>query len=122
MSLVLAAGDQRLQACVAFYPTVRDPKPAKASDVAALAPNIACPVQIHYPGQDYVTSNASFQKLRTALESRPSPAPTCIYYYPQAHHGFLGKSRKESVDDADAGSIAWPAAVAFFRAALLEAQ
>lgn len=121
MSLVLAAADRRLRACVAFYPSIRDPKPAKASDVVALAANIACPVQIHYPGLDYVTSNASFQKLRTALEARPDPAPSCVHYYPQANHGFLGKTHEESPADAAAGTIAWPTTVAFLRAALLDA-
>ncbi len=121
MSLVLAAADARLSASVAFYPSIRDPKPAKAGDVIALAANIACPVQIHYPGQDYVTSNASFAQLRAALESRPGVAPTTVFYYPQARHGFFGKTREESPADATAGAIAWPATVAFLRAALLDA-
>lgn len=122
MALRLAADDPRIKAASAFYPTMRDPKPAGATDLPSVAGNIVCPVQVHYPGLDYVTSHASFERLRVALEARGGPAPTVVYYHPKANHGFLGKTRAESADDYAAGLISWPATLAFLRSTLIDGQ
>jgi len=122
MALRLAVDDARTKAAVAFYPTMRDPKPAGATDLPSVVGNIACPVQVHYPGLDYVTSPASFGRLRTALEARDGKAATIIYYHPKANHGFLGKTREESPDDYAAGLISWPATLAFLRSTLADAR
>jgi carboxymethylenebutenolidase len=121
MSLLLAAGDARIRAAVAYYPTMRDPRPANAVDPVGPAARIACPVQVHYPGLDHLTSRASFHRLRDALEARPAPAPSFMQVYPKAHHGFQSKTAEEDKDDAAAGAIAWPATLAFLHSATKQA-
>lgn len=117
MALTLAAADARVKASVGYYPTMRDPKPASVIDLPAVAPSIACPVLVHCPGLDVLTSHASFHKLRGALESR-ADAATLMNWYPKAHHGFQSKSKAENAGDYAAGLIAWPATMAFLAAAL----
>ncbi|MFH1604039.1 MAG: dienelactone hydrolase family protein [Pseudomonadota bacterium] len=122
MALRLAADEPRIAAASSFYPTMREPKPAGATDLPSVAGSIRCPVQVHYPGLDYVTSPASFERLRVALEARDGSAPTVVYYHPKANHGFLGKTREESPEDYAAGLVSWPAALAFFRSTLVGGQ
>ena len=120
MALTLASADARVKASVGFYPTMRDPKPANVIDLPAVAPAIACPVMVHCPGKDILTSHASFHKLRAALESREGAA-TLMNWYPKAHHGFQSKSKAENADDHEAGLLAWPASMAFLKSALKRA-
>lgn len=121
MALSLAAQDARVKAACAFYPTMRDPRPANAIDLPPVADKIACPVQIHYPGKDHLTSLASLQRLRAALDARQSTAPAGVLHYPQATHGFLGKPRETSPADYESGLTSWALATAFFNASLASA-
>ena len=118
MALLLAAADNRVKAASAFYPTMRDPLPANAMDLPPLADQIACPVQVHYPGKDHLTSLASLQRLRAALDARQAAAPAAVIHYPQARHGFLGKTREESPADFESGLTSWAVTTAFFKATL----
>jgi carboxymethylenebutenolidase len=118
MALLLAAQDSRVKAVSAFYPTMRDPRPANAIDLPPVADKIACPVQVHYPGKDHLTSHASLQRLRAALDARQSTAPAAVLHYPQGTHGFLGKTREASPADYESGLTSWPVTTAFFNAAL----
>jgi carboxymethylenebutenolidase len=121
MALLLAAADARVKAAAAFYPTLRDPRPANANDLPPVADRIACPVQVHYPGKDHLTSHASLQRLRAALDARQGTAPAAVIHYPQARHGFLGKSLEESPADFESGRTSWAVTTAFFTAALAPA-
>ena len=116
MSLLLGAQDLRIAAVAAYYPTLRDPKPERVIDPVPLVAGLACPVQIHYPGSDVLTSHASFGRLRAALEARESGL-TSTFFHPKAGHGFLSRAG-ESGPDGVASALAWPATVAFLKAAL----
>jgi carboxymethylenebutenolidase len=118
MALLLAAADDRVKAAAAFYPTMRDPRPANANDLPAVAHQIRCPVQVHYPGKDHLTSYATLQRFREALDKRTSVAPASVVFYPHGTHGFLGKSRETSPADYESGLTAWPLTTAFFNASL----
>ena len=63
-------------------------KPANVIDLPAVAPAIACPVMVHCPGKDILTSHASFHKLRAALESREGAAT------------LIGRALGETTSDA----------------------
>lgn len=117
MGVLLAAADRRIGACVAYYPTLRDPQPANVLDPVPRATKIACPVQIHYPGKDHLTSHESFGRLRAALEARTA-ATTAIYFHPQATHGFLSRAEEKDHPDAAASALSWPATLAFFQSTL----
>jgi dienelactone hydrolase len=73
---------------------------------------------VHYPGKDHLTSHASLQRLRAALDARQSTAPAAVLHYPQGTHGFLGKTREASPADYESGLTSWPVTTAFFNAAL----
>jgi carboxymethylenebutenolidase len=117
MSLLLAAQDPRIAAVVAYYPTMRDPKPALVVDPVPLMGKVTCPVQVHYPGRDVLTPHANFQRLRAALEARESGL-TSTYFHPHAGHGFLSRAGEKGHPDAAASTFAWPATVSFLKAAL----
>jgi dienelactone hydrolase len=116
MSLLLAAQDTRIAAVAAYYPTLREPKPALVVDPVPLMGKLTCPVQVHYAGKDVLTSHASFGRLRAALEARESGL-TSTYFHPQAGHGFLSRAGEKGPDGA-ASAFAWPATIAFLKAAL----
>jgi len=118
MSLHLAAMDARVKAAVAFYPTLRDPRPENMVDLVPLTDRIACPVLVHYPGQDHLTSRDSFDQLRAALEGRRGPAPTMAFFHPHARHGFMNQANKAGGPDAAATAIAWPPTLIFLRTVL----
>ena len=121
MALLLAAEDTRVKAVSAFYPTMRDPRPANAIDLPPMADKIACPVQVHYPGKDHLTSHASLQRLRAALDARQGTTPAAVIHYPQATHGFLGKTKEASPADYESGLTSWAVTTAFFGAILIQA-
>ncbi|MEI8406752.1 MULTISPECIES: dienelactone hydrolase family protein [unclassified Kribbella] len=115
-AFLLAARDRRLVNVVAFHPTV----PSELSkqhtyDAIAEAGAITAPVLVSYPSADTLVSNADFEALETALQSRPSGA-TFTQYFPGAEHGFTDRSRQENKVNADAYHLAWPQALAFIRA------
>ena len=121
MALLLAAADPRVKAAAAFYPTMRDPRPANAIDLPPVADQIICPVQVHYPGKDHLTSHASLQRLRAALDARQAVPPAAVIHYPQARHGFLGKTQEENPADFESGMTSWAVTTAFFTATLAPA-
>lgn len=97
--LLLGARESRLGAAVAVYPSIHSPKNANQDEDAVVrAGEIACPVQVLYPGKDRVTTNDIFYRLQETLERRP--APTSILLYPDADHGFMhtAGTRNEEAD------------------------
>ena len=113
-SLLLAAHDKRLAACVAFYPSVRVPmKPNETRDAVVLAPQIACPVQLVQAGADEVIVMPTFLKLRDALETRK--VATIAQVHPGAVHSFRRPDFQSDAANAEATKISWPPALAFLR-------
>ena len=113
-SLLLAAHDKRLAACVAFYPSVRVPmKPNETRDAVALAPQIVCPVQLVQAGGDQVIVFPTFLKLREALETRK--AATIAQLHPGAVHSFRRGDFQSDPANAAATRISWPPALAFLQ-------
>ncbi len=119
MAIVLAAEDARINAVSAYYPTIRLPMPANVKDVIGLSPKVACPVEVHYPGKDILTTYESFQKLRAALESRKVLAATLTYFHPDATHSFFPEPHEPNRPDEVAAKLAWPGTLRFFQSALL---
>jgi carboxymethylenebutenolidase len=119
MSMLLGAEDPRVAAVSTYYPTLRDTPAAWTIDAAAAAPEMQSAIQIHYPQLDQVTPYSRFVELRDALEARRGLIPTATYLHPGAHHGFLGVNKTDPADHL-AAEIAWPATIAFLRAALIE--
>jgi carboxymethylenebutenolidase len=114
-SLIQAAQDTHIEACVAAYPSIENPmRPNQTHDAVKLAADIACPVHVCQPGIDHVASPETYGALRDALLGRA--APTVIQYYPEAEHGFM--HRKEPAANPAATAIASPQVVAFLVACL----
>jgi carboxymethylenebutenolidase len=90
--LTLGAHDKRLGACVSVYPSIPG---GPDDDAVTHAGEIACPVQVIYPGRDYITSNETFQRLQQTLQSRPSAA-TVMQLHPLAAHGFMHNDGPEN--------------------------
>jgi len=89
--LLLSAREQRVAACVSYYPTIETPPlPGQDEDVVALAARIPCPVHMIRAGQDHLTSDNVFQRLQANLQSRD--APTIVQHYPGGDHGFMQRS------------------------------
>jgi carboxymethylenebutenolidase len=120
MVLTLAAREPSLDACVAYFPSLREPRGAHELDPIAVADTIACPVQALYGGKDHVTSPQTFARLSAALEGRGQP--TVIHIYPDAEHGFLAEPRQVEPANRLATRLAWPQSLAFLQAALLDAE
>ena len=113
LGLLLGAKDHRLASVVAFYPTIRRPKPAHQKyDVVDLAPEIRCPVTAICPGKDHIVTPEVYSDLRQALRKREEP--TVAQMYPDAGHGFL-----HAGESPIAAKLSWPQAVAFLQACLL---
>jgi carboxymethylenebutenolidase len=116
-ALLLAAHSRQVGACVAYYPSIHDPLPPNHDeDAVALAGEIGCAVQVVYPGQDHVTSPATFRALQAALQGRE--APTTTQLHPAADHGFLDPARHPSEPNVAAARCAWPQTIAFLQAYL----
>lgn len=113
-SLLLAAQDHRLAACVAFYPSIQAPrKPNQARDALALAARIACPAHVIYAGNDQVISRATFLTLRETLEQRE--AATVTQFHPGAVHSFMRPDHQSVPANAAATRISWPPVLAFLQ-------
>ena len=113
-SLLLAAHDKRLAACVAFYPSVRLPlTPNQSRDAIALAGEIACPVHLVQAGADQVILFPTFLKLREALESRN--VATLSQLHPGAVHSFMRPDFQSEAANASATQLSWPPAVSFLQ-------
>jgi carboxymethylenebutenolidase len=111
-SLLLAAHDKHLAACVAFYPSVRVPMtPNQRRDAIVLASQIACPVLLIQAGADEVIIMPTFFKLREALEQRP--VATMTQLHPGAVHSFMRPDLQVTGANATATRLAWPPAVTF---------
>jgi carboxymethylenebutenolidase len=113
-SLLLAAHDRRLAACIAFYPSVRVPMmPNQDRDAVALAPQILCPVHLVHAGNDEVILFPTFLKLREALEGRK--VATIAQLHPGAVHSFRRADFQSDPANAVATQISWPPALAFMQ-------
>ncbi|MFI5735975.1 dienelactone hydrolase family protein [Kribbella sp. NPDC051587] len=114
-ALLLGARDQRLANVVAFHPTIpSDLPPHHTYDATSDATGIVAPVLVSYPSADTLVTNADFEALQTALQSRPTGA-TFTHYFPGAEHGFTDKSRHANEVNATAYKLAWPQALAFIQ-------
>jgi carboxymethylenebutenolidase len=112
--LMLAARDNRIGACVAVYPSIREPRSDnQEEDAVSRAAEIACPVQLLYPGLDNVTSNETFFRLQQQLQRRPTP--TTVQLYPQADHGFM---HNDGPENKIADRLARPLVTAFLQTCL----
>ena len=113
MALVFAAREPRLNACVAFFPSMRTERKAGEVDASVEAANTQCPLQVHWGTHDHVTSPATFNRYRDAVAA--SKHPTCINVFPGADHGFLNPER-HNTNPANiiATKISWPQTLAFF--------
>jgi len=112
--LLLAAKDARITACASVYPSIPAPRgPNQEEDAISRAAEIACPVQVLYPGRDHVTSNDTFSRLQQMLQRRS--APTVIHLYPQADHGFM---HNEGAENRVADRQGRPAVTAFLQSCL----
>jgi carboxymethylenebutenolidase len=119
-ALLLAAHSRQVAACVAYYPSIVDPRPPnQPEDAVALGGEIRCPVQLIYPGQDHVTSPATFAALQAAIQARAEP--TSVQLYPAADHGFLDPERHPGEQNVAALAAAWPQTIAFLHAHLAPA-
>jgi carboxymethylenebutenolidase len=114
-ALLQAARDKRLRACAMAYPSIENPRlPNQELDALALAPDIACPVQMLRPGNDHVTSPETYEILTAALLKRSSP--TMLQVHPAAEHGFM--HRKSPEENVTASALASPQVIAFLKACL----
>jgi carboxymethylenebutenolidase len=113
-SLLLAAHDKRLAACVAFYPSVRVPMtPNQSRDALALAGEISCPVHLVHAGNDQVILFPTFLKLRETLEKRA--VATMTQLHPGAVHSFMRPDLQSDPANASATRMSWPPALAFLQ-------
>jgi carboxymethylenebutenolidase len=116
--LMLAARETRLAACAAVYPSIHAPRFANQDeDAVQRAGEIACPVQLVYPGRDRVMKTETFHRLRDSLERRT--APTVVQLYPEADHAFMHTA---GAANEAAHRHAKPLVRAFLEASLLPAQ
>ena len=104
--LLLAARDQRIAACVSYYPTIETPPlPGQDEDVVALATHIPCPVHMIRAGKDHLTSDDVFLRLQANLQSRAGaddrPALSARRSRLHAAHRRGQRSRHPSLDAAD---------------------
>jgi carboxymethylenebutenolidase len=117
MGLVLAAREPRLDVCVSYYPSMREERRAGEADAALEAANIQCPLQVMYPANDHVTSNATFRRYRDALDG--CKQPTSVNVFPGAEHGFLSEGRQAASEaNRRATQLAWPQTLALLQAVL----
>lgn len=113
--LLLAARDTRIGACASVYPSIPSPRsPNQEEDAVSRAAEIACPVQLLYPGRDHVTSNETFYRLQPMLQRRE--ASTVVHLFPLAAHGFMHNDGPEN-HAADRQSR--PLVTAFLQACLV---
>ncbi|TCO46325.1 carboxymethylenebutenolidase [Kribbella antiqua] len=121
-ALLLSARDHRVANAIAFHPTVpSELAPHHSYDAIAEAAAITAPVLVSYPSADTLVSNADFQALETALQTRASGA-TFTQYFPGAEHGFSDKGRHDKAVNADAFRLAWPQALALIKATTGDAR
>ncbi len=116
-ALVLGACDKRLAGLVSYYPTIESPRLASQErDAVAEARNIACPVHLITPGNDHLTSHATFQELQKNLQSRHQP--TSIQYFPDAEHAFMQIERRPGKPNEQAIAMSRAGALAFLKSTL----
>jgi carboxymethylenebutenolidase len=116
LSMILAARDTRVSACVAYHPSIRAARgPHQTEDVIALAREIECPVEWVHPGNDQVVTGDLFPVIRDALATREKGATT-ISVYPGADHGFMERQTTDA--NRTATKLAWPQTIAFLNAVL----
>jgi dienelactone hydrolase len=81
------------------------------------AGEIACPVQMIYPGQDRVMNIETFLRLQETLQRRSSP--TMVQLYPNADHAFMHTA---GAANEAADRHARPLVRAFLEATLVSAK
>jgi carboxymethylenebutenolidase len=118
-ALLLAALDQRLFACVSYYPSIRIPmSPNQSLDAVAMAADIDCPVQMIHAGADRVFVPETFAKVRAALEQRE--AATVVQVHPGAAHSFMRPDLQSVPANALATRLSWPPVMAFLETCLAQ--
>jgi carboxymethylenebutenolidase len=116
--LMLAARETRLGACAAVYPSIHAPKHANQDEDAVVrAGEIACPVQVIYPGRDRVMNTETFFRLQETLQRRE--AATMVQLYPSADHAFMHTA---GAANEAADRHARPLVRAFLEASLVPAK
>jgi carboxymethylenebutenolidase len=116
-ALLLGARDERLFACVPYYPSVHVPnQPHQTLDAVALSAGIPCPVHLIHAGADQVLKPDAFALIRTALEQRPSA--TIVEIHPGAVHSFMRPDLQNVPANALGSRLSWPQVVAFLDACL----
>jgi carboxymethylenebutenolidase len=127
MVFTLGAAQERLEACVAYHPTIysdltdsrtsarvqRSDMKNQSEDEIARAAQIRCPVQLIRPGID-MTSDERYEALQAALLSRR--APTVLEAYPEAEHGF--PYHLDVPANKYAYDLAWPSTLRFLETCL----
>ncbi|GAB2960609.1 dienelactone hydrolase family protein [Amycolatopsis acidiphila] len=110
-ALILGGQDSRLANVIAYHPTVpATPPPNHTVDAVAHTAQIQAPVLMLYPGADDLVPAESFNRLQTALQSRPS-GPSMVHVYPHAEHGFSSSQRHGNPVNAEAFALSWPQAL-----------
>ena len=116
--LMLAARETRLGACAAVYPSILTPKSKNQDEDAVVrAGEIACPVQLIYPGQDRVMNTETFHRLQETLQRRSGS--TMVQLYPGADHAFMHTA---GAANEAADRHARPLVRAFLEASLVPAK
>jgi len=114
-ALMLGGRDERLANVVAYHPTVPGtPAPNHTVDAVAETGRIKAPVMMMYPGADSLVPHESFERLRSALQSRSCGA-SIVHVYPNAEHGFSNKPHEGNPENAEAWAISWPQVLEFIR-------
>lgn len=117
-ALLLAADEDRVDATVAYHPTVPEvPEPNHSLDPFTAAQRIRGPVLVHYPGRDHLVPSACLNRLEAELRGREHAA-TAVHHYPEAEHGFSDSSRHHVEANRAAYRLAVPQTLAFLAAAL----
>jgi carboxymethylenebutenolidase len=116
-AVLLAAKDNRLATCVAYYPSIRVPmSPNQTLDAIALAADISCPVHLIHGTADQVFVQSVFEQLRRVLESRS--VATLVQVHPGAVHSFMRPDLHKAPANAIAARLSWPPVLAHLQECL----
>lgn len=102
LAMMLGGRSREIDAVVPFHPG-----PTTAADIS----RVKSPVQIHMGTADRVVTVASVREIEKTLKSQG--APTEVFLYEGADHGFLAYTRPYYKPDA--AKLAWTRTVEFLR-------